>query len=163
MDEKHDEKGVRKHEEKFVEEKQSEEKFEEKYRSDPLGRYIGASIMIWAGIVFLANNLGYLGMFTPILDSMRWLPQGNDFSVFPFIHPDAMQIFLLGLGLILLVEIVMRLTIPEYRKPMFGTFVLLGVVLSAFLNNWSLIGPIILIGIGLSILSRGHWWGRRHL
>lgn len=163
MDEKFDEKGMQKHEEKKVEEKQAEEKFEEKYASDPLGRYIWASILIWAGMVFLINNLGYIGQLAYLLENIQWRPKGYDPFFMPFITTDAWRIFLLGLGLILLVEIMIRVTMPEYRRPVFGTFILLGVVVSAFLNNWSLIGPIILIGIGLSILFRGNWWIKRRL
>ena len=52
-DEKFDEKEQEKREEKSPEEKN----WEEKYRRDPLGSVIWACILIWAGLVFLADNL----------------------------------------------------------------------------------------------------------
>ena len=36
------------------------EKSEEKYRRDPLSAVIWAAILIWAGVVLLLDNLGYL-------------------------------------------------------------------------------------------------------
>ena len=61
MDEKMDEKELSKHEEKASEEKYYGEKdYEEKNRRDPLGNIIFAAILIWGGLVFLGNNIGFL-------------------------------------------------------------------------------------------------------
>ena len=58
-EQKFDEKEMEKHDEK--QEKSSEEKnWDEKYRRDPLGTIVWAAIFIWAGLVFLAANLGFL-------------------------------------------------------------------------------------------------------
>ncbi|MFC1936327.1 hypothetical protein ACFLYP_01525 [Chloroflexota bacterium] len=150
------EKEFEKHDEKQAEEKQ-DEKFEEKYRSDPLGRIIGAAILIWAGVVFLANNLGYLEQLRPLV---TWLPGGGegwDWMVIPFLEPDALRIFLLGLAGIIIIEVLLRVTLPEYRRPVFGSIVVVGVILSIVYGSWTLIGPLILIAIGLSMLTRS-WW-----
>ncbi len=68
------------------------------------------------------------------------------------------SVILIGAGLVLLVEVVVRLALPEYRHGVGGTIVLAIILLSVGLGNqigWSLVLPLILIGIGLSILVRG--------
>ena len=54
--EKSDEKELEKQEEKSTDEKS----YEEKYRRDPLGAVVWALILIWAGLVLLAQNMGTL-------------------------------------------------------------------------------------------------------
>ena len=108
MDEKNEkteEKEMNKQEEKSPEEKYyGEKEYEEKYRRDPLGTIVWAVILIWAGVVFMANNLGYLGIFQPVLDIFPHFGKSWHIDV-PFIYSDAIQIFLIGLALILVVEI----------------------------------------------------------
>jgi len=146
-DEKFDEKEMQKHEEKTAEEKSADEKsYEEKYRRDPLGTLIWAFILIWAGVVWLANNFGFL-------DKIR-----IGFAKLPFDFPfgtEVWTIFFLGAGLILLIEVVIRLAIPNYRRPVMGTFILAIVFFGLGIGSWDLIWPFILIAIGLSILLRG--------
>jgi hypothetical protein len=145
--EKYDEKEMQKHEEKSTEEKTTDEKsYEEKYRRDPLGTLIWAFILIWAGLVWLANNFGFL-------DRIR-----IRFSDLPFDFPfrtEVWTIFFLGAGFILLIEVLIRLTVPEYRRPVLGTFILAVVFFGIGIGNWGLIWPLILIVIGASILLRG--------
>jgi hypothetical protein len=147
QDEKFDEKEMQKHEEKSTEEKSSDEKtYEEKYRRDPLGTLIWAFILIWAGVVWLGNNFGFL-------DRIRF-----GFNQLPFDFPvktEVWTIFFLGAGVILLIEVVIRLVVPEYRRPVMGTFILAVVFFGVGLGNWNLIWPLVLIVIGVSILMRG--------
>jgi hypothetical protein len=149
-----EEKELNKQEEKSPEEKYYGEKdYEEKYRRDPLGTIVWAVILIWAGLVFMADNMGYLILFQPVIDL---LPTGRgtwDINV-PFIHFGAIQIFLFGVTLILATEIVIRLVVPEYRRPIFGSVVFLGVVLSLAFDNWDFFFPLLLIAFGVSILLR---------
>ena len=142
MDEKNTEKELQKQEEKSAEEKS----YEEKYRRDPLGTLVWAIILIWAGVVWLANNFGYLDRFR------------NLFSDLPFDFPFAREVwalFFLGAGVILLIEVLIRLTVPDYRRPVLGTFILAVVFFGIGLGSWQLIWPLVLIVIGLSILLRG--------
>jgi len=141
-DEKYNEKEMEKRDEKSAEEKS----YEEKYRRDPLGTLVWAVILIWAGVVMLANNFG-------ILDRIR-IPFADSFSGFPFFG-DAWPFFFLGAGVILLIEVAIRLTVPDYRRPVMGTFILAIVFFGVGLGNWNVIWPLILIVIGLSILLRG--------
>ena len=121
-DEKHDEK--------------EEKNWEEKWRRDPLGGAVWAAILIWAGLVLLAENFGLLARFERL---------------------EAWAIILVGAGLILLLEVVVRLMVPAYRRAVTGTFILGLVLIAAGLGDlltWNLIGPVILIVIGLVILTR---------
>ena len=111
-----------------------------------MGTLIWAFILIWAGLVWLANNFGFL-------DSLRF-----GFNKLPFDFPFATEvwtIFFLGAGVILLIEVVIRLAVPEYRRPVMGTFILAIVFFGVGLGSWKLIWPLILIVIGASILLRG--------
>jgi hypothetical protein len=75
-----DEKQAEKEEEKESE-KESEkggmggEKFTEKYRHDPLGGIFFAAILIWVGLVFLAENLHMLPFFGG-LETWHWILMG---------------------------------------------------------------------------------------
>jgi hypothetical protein len=131
-------------------EKREEKSPEEKYRRDPLGSIIWASILIWAGIVLLLNQLGYLDQIKEMLFANRatWtLGFPGDFSVWGLIF--------LGAGVILLFEVLLRLLIPAYRKPVTGTIILAFVFIGIGLGNvlrWEFIFALVLIAIGLSII-----------
>ena len=121
-----DEKEVGKREEKDRTElsKQEEKSAEEKWERDPLGALVWALILIWAGVVLLAGNLGAFDLM-------------SEFAA------------------ILLLEVVVRLLVPQYRKSVVGTLVLVGVFVGLGLGTWNCVWPLILIGIGLSIIFRG--------
>jgi hypothetical protein len=126
-----DEKEVQKRDEK-----QDEKSVEEKYRRDPLGTLQNAVFLIWIGAVLLARNLGAL----PDVDR-------------------AWMVGFLGAGGIVLIGVVLRLLIPEYRRPIGGSLVfaaaLIGVGVGFGLGNWTIIGPLVLVAVGLSILVGG--------
>ena len=146
-EEKYDEKEMQKHDEKAAEEKTSEEKtYEEKYRRDPLGTLIWAVILIWAGLVWLANNFNFL-------DRIRIRTGDLPFD-FPF-RTEVWALFFMGAGMILLIEVLIRLTVPDFRRPVMGTFILAVVFFGIGLGSWNLLWPLILIVIGASILLRG--------
>ncbi len=149
-EQKFDEKEMEKHDEK--QEKSSEEKnWDEKYQRDPLGTIVWAVIFIWAGLVFLAANLGLLDTF------MRW-PMNMPGMGWMSRLAGAWPLVLLGAGVILLVEVLIRLTMPVYRRPIFGTLVLGIIFISIALGdlvNWGVLWAVLLIGLGLSIIFRG--------
>ena len=135
-DPKHDEKEEEKRSEK--QEKETEEKnWDEKWRRDPLNAAGWAAIFIWAGLVLLADNLGLLR---------------------PFERLDAWALILIGAGLIVLAEVVVRLLVPTYRRPVAGSIIFGVILLGLGLGNiigWSVIWPVVLIGLGIVILARG--------
>ena len=130
-------------------EKSQEKSAEEKWRRDPLGSIIWAAILIWAGVVLLANNLGYLDSLKQMtLRGPEWLMGWE--SVWGLIA--------LGAGVILLIEVATRLLVPAYCRPIGGTLVLALIFIGLGLGNvvrWELLWPLILIGIGLSIVFGG--------
>jgi hypothetical protein len=140
--EKHekDEKERSKHDEKTA---------EEKWRRDPLGTLTWAAILIYAGLVFLADNLG-------LLDAL--------YRAFPFDGPGpdfleggAWTVVLFGAGVILLVEVVIRLMVPTYRQAVTGTLILAAILIGSSLGNlfgWELVWPLVIIAIGLGVLLR---------
>jgi len=143
-DEKFDEKEMEKSEEKS---------WDEKWRRDPLSAIIWALIFIWAGVVLLISNLGFLDQFVRELVITTGVVQ-IDKAI------KAWPIILIGAGGLFLLEVVLRLMIPEYRRPVGGTvifaFILIAIGLNSIIGlSWVLIWPLILIGIGLSILLRG--------
>lgn len=131
-------------------EKREEKSPTEKYQRDPLGAIIWACILIWAGVVLLLNQLGYLDAIKESLFATRaeWT-QGfpGDFSIWGLIF--------LGAGVLLLFEVLLRLLIPAYRKSVTGTIILAFVFIGIGLGNvlrWEFILALVLIAVGLSII-----------
>jgi hypothetical protein len=124
--------------EKQEKEQEKEEKsWEEKWRRDPLSAAVWAVIIIWAGLVLLASNLGMLDRFERM---------------------DGWEVFFVGAGVILLLEILFRLLVPAYRQPVIGGFILavvfLAIGLGAILNT-AAIWALAIIAVGVYILFRG--------
>ena len=129
--EEKDEKEVQKRDEK------EDQSWEEKWQRDPLNAATWALILIWAGISFLLGNLGLWNRLEPL---------------------EAWDIVLIGAGLLLLIQVAVRLLIPEYRQPVMGTSILAVVLLGLGLGDivgWGALWPVILIVIGVGILARG--------
>lgn len=136
-----EEKPRRENEEKEEKNEKQEEKgdqgWDEKWRRDPLTAAAWACILIWAGVVLLAHNLGMLS----------WIP-----------FLESWSIFFLGAAAILFIEVGLRLLLPAYRQPIAGTVILAFVFLAIGLGsviNWNCIWPLILIGIGVYALFTG--------
>ena len=124
------------HEKEEKEEKHDEKDREEKWRRDPLSGMVWAAILIWAGLVLLADNLRLLASFQQL---------------------QAWALILMGAGVILLIEVVIRLTMPAYRRPVVGTLILGLLLIGAGLGevlSWDVMGPLVLIGVGVFILTR---------
>ena len=131
-------------------EKREEKTVEEKWHRDPLGAIIFGIILIWAGLVFLAESMGWLKGI-----SLGGLLPGMEVT-----QPEAWTIVLIGAGVILLIEIVVRLVVPAYRRPIGGTLVLAVILIGIGLGNiftWEVVWPLIVIAIGLAVLLGGFW------
>jgi hypothetical protein len=123
------------------EEKGRDESLEEKWARDPLGTAMGAVILIWLGVTLMAANVGF---------ASEWIDWTNWWAY-----------FVLGIGVVFILEAIIRLVVPEYRRPVVGRLAM-GIVLifvgasGSFLRvdleRW---WPIIPIGIGLAILLGG--------
>jgi hypothetical protein len=131
-------------------EKREEKSWEEKWRRDPLTAVIWALVFIWAGLVLLADNLN-------LLDQLGFF-QFQEIPGFEVI--SAWPLILVGAGLLFLLEAVIRLLVPAYRKSVTGTLIFGLVLIGLGLNdivewNWTLFGALVLIIVGVSILIRG--------
>ncbi len=149
-DEKFDEKEREKHDEKT-----EEKTWEEKWQDDPLSRLGWAAIFIWAGLVFLASNLGMIDFLLQRADD---LPLMGGFERII----QAWPLVLIGAGVILLLQVLIRMLVPAYRKPITGTIILAMILLGIGLGdliNWNVIWAVALIILGISILTRG--FGKR--
>jgi hypothetical protein len=107
---------------------------EEKWAGDPLSPLIWGSIIIWIGLVLTGVTLATL----------------------PWLHwENAWSLILVGAGFILLVEVLIRVAMPTYRRPVRGrltlAFILLIIGVGGFIG-WELTWPLILVAIGLSII-----------
>ena len=125
-----------KHEEK------EEKNWEEKWRRDPLSGIVWASILIWAGLVLLVDNLGFLARLERL---------------------DAWAVIFIGAGLIVLLGVAVRLLVPAYRRAVTGTLILGLILIGIGLGNllsWNVIWPLILIALGVFVLVRGLIWRR---
>jgi hypothetical protein len=148
-DEKFDEKAMEKQDEKSTEEKS----WDEKWARDPLSAVTWALIFIWAGFVLLASNLGWLENIlgrSSELTGIEMLDQAL----------DAWSVILIGAGVLLLLQVLFRLLIPQYRRPVTGTIIfaaiLLGIGLGDIIDwSWTLIISVVFILIGISIIVRG--------
>lgn len=119
------------------EEKDRGQSWEEKWRRDPVDAAAWAGMLIWAGLVLLADNLNIFGT--------RW---------------ETWPIIFLGAGLIVLLGVAVRLLVPAYRRPVTGStifgVILLGIGLGALTDwGWGVMLGLVLIVIGVGALLRG--------
>jgi hypothetical protein len=135
--------------EKFDEkeaEKREEKSWEEKYRNDPVSAAVWACIFIWAGLVLLAGNLGFLD----------WITADPDAPF--FFWPNTWGLIMLGAGVIVLMGALVRVMVPSYRRSITGDLILGAILIGIGLGNvfgFQITLPLILIVIGLSIILRG--------
>jgi hypothetical protein len=130
------------------------EKSQEKWERDPLGAVVWALILIWAGVVLLASTTGNLNIFTNILNSLGIKPYEFPVEI-DFMPYGAWSVFFFGAGLILVLELIIRIIVPSYRRRIVGTAIVAVVFFGLATGNWILIGPLILIAIGISIIVGG--------
>lgn len=146
MGESGDEKEMQKREEKSPEEKN----WEEKWQRDPVNAVVWAAIFIWAGLVLLAGNLGYLNWMRQLTSPESGVEFVGD--------TGAWSLIFIGAGVIVFLGVVARLMIPEYRRPLTGSLFFAVILVGIGLGNlfgWGVIWPLILIALGLSIVLRG--------
>lgn len=111
--------------------------WDEKWRRDPVDAAMWALLLVWAGFVLLAVNLG---LFDGIERIEPW------------------SIGFMGAGLIVLATVLFRLLVPAYRRPLGGSLILAAVLFGIGLGDiigWVIVGPLVLIAIGVGILLTG--------
>ncbi len=135
-----DEKELKKHDEKAED-------------NDLLSTLAWAFILMWAGLVFLASNLGWFERLGLMIDT-RWIFESlEDWSSF-----GVWNMIALGTGVIILIETIARILLPAYRRHILGSFIASVIFISlgfGGLVNWDYIWPFILIAAGISVLLSG--------
>jgi len=122
---------------------------------DSLSTVIWALIFIWAGGVLLAGNLGYLGAL-----QTRFADLPGPWASFGV---GSWPLIFLGAGVLVAVEVAVRLAVPALRRPILGRIILAVVLIGVGLGpltNWGVVWPAILIVVGASLLLRGFFRGR---
>lgn len=120
---------------------------------DMLSSITFALILIWSGIVFLASNFGWfdlLGISVDMSWKFRSFENWNSFGVWNLIA--------LGAGGIILVEALLRLIIPKYRRKVGSALITVAVFIGIGLGgwySWSYLWPLVLIAIGINMLITG--------
>ncbi len=120
-----------------------DEKEEKGPSRDPLGGVIWALILISAGVIFLADTT---------LGIVDWEQVGG-----------AWNAIFVAVGLILLFEVVVRLLVPAYRRPVAGTLVFAFIMLAVGLAGvvgWEVSWAVFLIAAGVAMLLSGLLRGR---
>ena len=122
-------------------EKGRDESWDEKWRRDPVEAAVWAFILIWIGVVWLLSSTGVLG------DGLEWWAVG-----------------FLGAGAIVLIGVGARLLVPAWRRPITGGLILglifIGIGLGGITDGWVVVGPLVLIGIGIAGLAAYIFRGR---
>ena len=138
-----DEKEVRKHDEKAEE-------------RDTLSTITWAAILIWAGVAFLAVNQNWfekLNLSQPLFHDL--LPRQLE-----MFDPGVWSLIALGAGVIILLEVIIRLLVPAFRRHIGGSLIVATVLIGIGLRNlfdWNLniMWPLILIAVGVVVLIGG--------
>ncbi len=121
--------------EKDREKKQEKgEGLDEKYRRNPLGFVAWALVIIWLGVTLLLQNFDVVEN-----DDHQW------------------AFFFWGGGVIFLAESLLRMAVPKWRRSVVGSLVWgaiwIGVGFGLWFDKWEVIGPIVIIAIGVAILA----------
>jgi hypothetical protein len=110
-----------------------EKERDEKFRNDPLSGMAWAAVLIWVGLVLLAENL----MPGTLAGREPW------------------PIIFIGAGVIFLLEALIRTQRPEYRRPIGGTVIFAVILIAIGVGDalsWAIIWPVALIVVGGALL-----------
>jgi hypothetical protein len=116
-------------------------------RQDPLDAIAWALILIWAGLVFLVFNVGWVDKLNLAIN----LPENAIFlglRVWPVIA--------LGAGVILLIETFTRMLVPAFNASNIGQIFLAFLFLALGLDGifeWKFLWPLVLVCSGMVILA----------
>ncbi len=93
---------------------------------DRLDSVIWALAFIWGGLVAFSHSLGYLPDVDP------W------------------SLFFIGAGLLVIIELTVRVLVPAHRRDLLGTLLWAGFMF--LLGGWSFFWPFFLVAVGAYIL-----------
>ena len=101
-------------------------------------------ILVWAGLVFLASNFGWLDA----IQVSQSLPPGLE-----FIGLGTWSLIFLGAGVLIFIESLLSTFVPSLRSQNSGNYFLAAIFLGIGLSSifgWDLIWPLVLIFLGIS-------------
>ncbi len=119
-------------------------------RSDALNTIFWGCILLWSGLVFLAERLGLLAKLQTPDSSSQALGFGR--------LDAGWSLVFLGTGTVFLVAALLRMLVPAYRRPGGGNLIIGTVCLGIGIGdlfNWVTIWPLLLILLGGLFLARG--------
>ena len=111
-----------------------------------LGSITWALILVWAGLVSLASNFGWLDA----IQVSPSLPPGLE-----FIGLGTWSLIFLGAGVLIFIESLLSTFVPSLRSQNSGNYFLAAIFLGIGLSSifgWDLIWPLVLIFLGISAL-----------
>lgn len=141
------------HEKDEKDEKEMEKHDEKVDQRDMLSSITWALILIWAGLVYLAANTGWLEDIGIVLNQSWQLKSVTDWT-----HLGVWNLIALGAGVILVLEAGLRLVLPSFRRHVGGTLITAAVFIALGLRGWfgwATLWPLILIAVGINILVSG--------
>jgi hypothetical protein len=109
--------------------------YAEKYRRDPISSIFWAGVLILAGLVFFAENFGYLPRIGGA-EPWNWIA--------------------FGAGVLLLLEVLVRAASPDYARPVMGRVIFAAVLMMVGLSGLvraEITWPLILVLVGVGILA----------
>ncbi|MGC9347981.1 MAG: hypothetical protein ACP5JG_07580 [Anaerolineae bacterium] len=114
-------------------------------RSRPvnLDALIWALVFVWAGVVLLLENLGYLDAITFGAFDMRW--------DLPF-RDTVWTLIFLGASALVALDVLVRILVPVYEHSILGYLILMVVLFFVGVGHVELIWPTILISLGLGLI-----------
>ncbi len=122
----------------------------EKSRRDRLSAVFWGCILLWAGLVFLAESLG-------LLAGLGAAASGTDGSGLGRLDA-AWSLIFLGTGAVFLVAALVRWLSPAYRRPAGGNLFIAAICLGigvGDLFDWVYVWPLLLLALGIFFLARG--------
>ena len=142
------------------EEKKLNETFSEKLQKnkevskdgDVLGKAVWALILIWAGIVFLAVNLGWIDRYGLNINTSWKFQSYRDWNSF-----GVWNLVALGAGGIFFIETIIRLLVPKFRKKIGSLLVIMAFCVGIGLGgwfSWDYLWPLMVIAIGINALLK---------
>ena len=126
---------------------------EHRPEGDKVSSITFALIVIWAGLVFLASNFGWLDQLNFAIDDSWKISSIRDWTEF-----GVWNLIALGAGGIVLLGALARLAIPQYRRNVGGALIMAALFLGIGLGgwfSWNYLWPMILIAIGINALIKG--------
>jgi len=126
---------------------------EHRHEGDKVSSITFSLILIWAGLVFLGSNFGWLDQLNFAVDETWSISSIRDWTQF-----GVWNLIALGAGGIVLLGALARLAFPEFRRNIGGALIMAALLIGIGLGgwySWNYLWPMIIIAIGINALIKG--------